>query len=82
MVHGNIVRAAKWLAGGMVGAALVCVIGFHPMVTGRVVKIEQAEPPRAAGTSPPASGTPARGDTKVEGPRAFQYNYPTYSTRK
>ena len=45
-MQGDIVKAAKWLAGGMVAAALVCVVGFHPMVTGRVVSVQKVGEPQ------------------------------------
>ena len=80
MIHGNIVRAAKWLAGGMVGAALVCVIGFHPMVTGRVVKIEPAATEPAKARDGERIPVPPR-EIITDPPRSHDRTWTTYRSR-
>lgn len=40
-MQGDIVKAAKWLGGSIVAACCVCVVGFHPAVTGWTTHIQK-----------------------------------------
>ncbi|MFO0808480.1 MAG: hypothetical protein U0746_07645 [Gemmataceae bacterium] len=55
-MQGDIVKAAKWLGGSMVLASFILVVGFHPTVTGHVVRIAKvrAEADQLPSPVPPA----------------------------
>lgn len=62
-MQGDIVSAAKWLGGAIVLAGVVCVVGLHPAVTGRTIRIEPmpaADAPRPVQPTRPESEPPAR----------------------
>lgn len=44
VMHGDVVKAAKWLGGCVVAASLVVVVGFHPAVTSRVLTVSRVQP--------------------------------------
>jgi len=52
-MHGDIVKAAKWLGGCMVVASLILVAGFHPTVTGHVVTFTKVQPETAPSPAAP-----------------------------